>query len=289
MANDYKALIQQEAEKVLEQLPESTLIFARPFPMPPYQPYSLIPSSRIIAVLSGRKPIGYTNGEDIIDTEMGVGDVLYAEPYGWTNPLWTKQHTFLSIVFHHNHIRFLYIKNIPEFVTSPHGPDSRYWYHTSHGLCRTGTMLLSALNSLGAEYNKHELAGIEILTALVRIALDQFKSDKTEDNGKAHNTWQNIRNFMRENSHMQITRESVASHFMLNPSYLSRLFQKHGEGFNSYLRRLRLEQARHMLEQQDLTIDEISYRCGFNSTGYFIKTFANAYGTTPGFYRSGSK
>lgn len=288
MSYDNKALIQQHTERIIEQLQESTLLFARSFPMPPYQPFSLIPEPRIIAVLSGRKPIAYTNGEDIIDTEMGPGDVLFAEPYGWTNPLWTKPHTFISIVFHHNYIRFLYINTIPELVVPPYGPDSN-WYHTSHGLCRAGAMLLSALNSLAAEYKQQELVGIETLTALMRLALYQLKYDEAEDNSKAHGTWQSIRNFIRENSHMQITRESVASRFKLSPSYLSRLFQKHGEGFNAYLRRLRLEQAVHMLEQRHLTVDEISYRCGFNSTGYFIKTFTNAYGTTPGFYRCGDK
>ena len=49
-----------------------------------------------------------------------------------------------------------------------------------------------------------------------------------------------------------------------------------------------MEQAKHLLlEHPDLNIGEIAFRCGFNSTGYFIKTFTQYYGTTPGIFRQG--
>jgi AraC-like DNA-binding protein len=286
MASDPKDLITEQTRMFLERIPESTLSFAKPLPLPSNQPISQLPYSRLIFVISGVKPISFSNGNEIVDVAMRPGDVLFAKPYGWSAPKWDKPHRFLSIVFNQDFIRFVYVKNILEQMTSPLGPKFKNWYHTSHELCRTGTLLLSACNAFASGQHVPERAGIEILTALMRVVLHQLETDEPSGQGKAYDTWQMIRDFMRENSQMPITRESVANHFRLNASYLSRLFQKHGEGFNQYLRRLRLEHARHLLdERQQLTIGEISFRCGFNSTGYFIKSFTQSYGTTPGGYR----
>jgi AraC-like DNA-binding protein len=44
---------------------------------------------------------------------------------------------------------------------------------------------------------------------------------------------------------------------------------------------VRLHHARKMLEQNELTVNEVAYRVGFNSHAYFSKCFREEFGCTP--------
>ncbi len=48
------------------------------------------------------------------------------------------------------------------------------------------------------------------------------------------------------------------------------------------IRQMRLERARQLLEQKAATVSEVAYLCGFSSPAYFIKSFKDYFGTTPG-------
>jgi len=61
------------------------------------------------------------------------------------------------------------------------------------------------------------------------------------------------------------------------------------DSFNTYLRQRRLERARADLANpfhDQLSISEICYRWGFNSTQYFSRTFRKRYGMSPREYRT---
>lgn len=49
-----------------------------------------------------------------------------------------------------------------------------------------------------------------------------------------------------------------------------------------FIRKIRLEFAKNLLQQEDLTVSEISYQVGFSSPSYFIKCFREKYGFPPG-------
>ncbi len=53
---------------------------------------------------------------------------------------------------------------------------------------------------------------------------------------------------------------------------------------NEFLKRIRLEQAKSMLSEKELTISEIAYKTGFNSPKYFRNCFKDQYGMTPSEY-----
>ena len=50
---------------------------------------------------------------------------------------------------------------------------------------------------------------------------------------------------------------------------------------NSYLNTLRLERAKKMLENENVSINEVALSCGFSDQSYFSKVFSSAYGITP--------
>ena len=68
----------------------------------------------------------------------------------------------------------------------------------------------------------------------------------------------------------------------LNPAYFSRLFkQKTGMNFIDYLTKIRMDQAKTLLQKRELTIAEVSRKVGYKSDKYFIKVFRKMVGYTP--------
>ena len=97
-------------------------------------------------------------------------------------------------------------------------------------------------------------------------------------------------NFIKSNYHKDISRDDVACAVSLNPCYFSKFFKEQlGESFVSYLRRIRLEKAKTLLESVDESITRISEKVGYADSKYFSKLFVDYTGVTPGEYRKSIK
>lgn len=84
----------------------------------------------------------------------------------------------------------------------------------------------------------------------------------------------------------KISMEEMANRFNLNPTHFSRVFKHEtGETFIEFVTRTKMERARELLSQSDLTVHEIAERLGFDHTSYFIKVFRNYSGKSPVEYR----
>lgn len=53
-----------------------------------------------------------------------------------------------------------------------------------------------------------------------------------------------------------------------------------------YLRLLRMERAKGLLESSFLSVKEIAYQVGLNDESHFVRDFKSTYGYTPALYRS---
>ena len=53
-----------------------------------------------------------------------------------------------------------------------------------------------------------------------------------------------------------------------------------------YLRQLRMEQAKHLLESSFLSVKEIAFQVGLNDESHFVRDFKSTYGYSPALYRS---
>jgi len=74
----------------------------------------------------------------------------------------------------------------------------------------------------------------------------------------------------------------LASVAQLNPKYLIALFRRHlDETPISYLWRKRAESGHSMLRQTRLSVEEIAYRCGYQSVAHFSRTIKQRYGAPP--------
>lgn len=84
----------------------------------------------------------------------------------------------------------------------------------------------------------------------------------------------------------EITLQSLAEKFYLEPSYFSKFFKKHvGVNFKEYIVHLRLDFAENDLLNTDKAIARIAVDNGFSSVNSFNRSFKSAYGTTPSEFR----
>lgn len=80
--------------------------------------------------------------------------------------------------------------------------------------------------------------------------------------------------------------KETANHCHVSPGYLSRLFSKEvSEGYSTFVTRLKIEKARDLLKNTNISINNLSISLGYEDTGYFIKVFKRYNSVTPAVYR----
>ena len=86
--------------------------------------------------------------------------------------------------------------------------------------------------------------------------------------------------------HENINRDKMAELVNLSPGYFSNLFRSEvGMSFSDYLIQVRVENAKCLLRRFDLSVEDISKKCGFNSLAHFSRTFKDRCGQSPLKYR----
>jgi len=74
----------------------------------------------------------------------------------------------------------------------------------------------------------------------------------------------------------------VANRVSMNYSYFSKLFKERtGLTFTAYLTKVRMEEARKLLKDPTLRINEISEKVGYGNLYHFSRAFKNYYGVSP--------
>lgn len=80
--------------------------------------------------------------------------------------------------------------------------------------------------------------------------------------------------------------EKIAKFCNCSTSYVSHLFKKrYGVGVNTYINKIRIENAKNLLKNSDYSIAEIASRVGFSDSNYFTNIFKEYAGSTPTEYR----
>ncbi len=94
---------------------------------------------------------------------------------------------------------------------------------------------------------------------------------------------------MLTNLHRGLTLKDLAKFLGYSEKYCSELFQIHlGEPFSLYLKRLRLEEAKHLLGIGQLPLAQVAQRLGFSDQFAFSHFFKRALGYSPKQFRKDS-
>ncbi len=88
--------------------------------------------------------------------------------------------------------------------------------------------------------------------------------------------------YIKENYSRNISREGLASHIGLNADNFGRYFKHHtGYKLNEYINRLRITEAKKLLDETDSTITHIALEVGFDNISTFNRAFRAEFKTTP--------
>lgn len=145
-------------------------------------------------------------------------------------------------------------------------------------LDREGRTLLEMMSAKGTDGNSRE-KNLLLVKLLLYHIMDQ---PPLVSRGKGERTYRNICSWLRENRASRPTREEVAALFKITPNYLSNLFkERSGRSYSSFVNRLKTEEAKRLLSEENLTLAEIAYRCGFGDAAYFCRVFKKETGLRP--------
>jgi len=92
--------------------------------------------------------------------------------------------------------------------------------------------------------------------------------------------------YIQANYDKELSMTMVSNHVSLNYSYFSQAFKDYaGQSFVQYLKKLRIEKAKELLETTELRVLEIGDRVGFENTKHFNRVFREMVGISPLEYR----
>ena len=116
---------------------------------------------------------------------------------------------------------------------------------------------------------------------------EESEREGESEKEKAHHAVRLARRYIRIHFQEQITLESVSESVGLTPSYFSNLFKKEmGIGFARYLINVRMDEAKELLRETNLSVAEICRRVGYNDAKHFSHIFEETSGMRPSVYRA---
>ncbi len=140
-----------------------------------------------------------------------------------------------------------------------------------------------------------EAYGSESLTAPLRMnqlilsILATFYEETRSREGYSDAVNRCIR-YLRGHFSENITLETLGALTGYSGLHLMRLFNREtGRSPHKWLTAIRLLEARKLLEETDLKLEEVASRCGFGSVSHFKQLFRQASGCTPGQYRKNAR
>lgn len=125
---------------------------------------------------------------------------------------------------------------------------------------------------------------LEVGKKIISDKQDELNKDKTRDSA-----WKYVHsacNIIVENSTEDLTQASVASSIGLSTYYFSKIFKAYmNMSFPQYLANIRVRNAIRLLSDENLSITDVAFMAGFQSTTAFNKAFHDITGYSPREYR----
>ncbi|OAB47884.1 response regulator transcription factor [Paenibacillus antarcticus] len=129
---------------------------------------------------------------------------------------------------------------------------------------------------------------VDELLQIINQFIDQIEMEISAKAGRRNTAiLSRIYDYVNENYAQDIMLSELAAELHLNYSYLSYYFkQQTNENLTTYINKVRIEHAKQLLLNWDLSISEISRMTGFSEHNYFSKVFKKITGMTPAEYRN---
>lgn len=126
---------------------------------------------------------------------------------------------------------------------------------------------------------------------LLYTMVQNFQRNQACDNNKHRkNNKQemvsDILHFMEEHLDKNYSVEELANHFFISPSYIKKIFKEHtGYSMINYYKTLKMERAKELIQNEDLSFTDIGLSLGYDSIHHFSNTFKKYTGLSPSRYK----
>lgn len=101
-----------------------------------------------------------------------------------------------------------------------------------------------------------------------------------------HKVISEVAGYINNNYDDEISLSKISELFHISPGHFSKTFKREtGLAFSDYLNNVRIKEARKLLYNTHMTISEIAFSVGYNSSTHFGRIFKDIVGTSPLAYK----
>lgn len=125
-----------------------------------------------------------------------------------------------------------------------------------------------------------------ILKTLIIIIVCNNKNAGKTKKEKSSLIIRDIIEYITANYNKDISNTKISEKFSFNPSYINRIFRMHtGTGMHEFLIKYRINAAKEMLLNNNMSVEEICMAVGFKDMPHFSKSFKKHTGKSPSEYQ----
>jgi two-component system response regulator YesN len=140
---------------------------------------------------------------------------------------------------------------------------------------------LPSITSMSGDVERLRSWFIDKMEAAVRDVANNKES-------QSNNIIDKAKSYINANFQKEISLDDVSREVDISPYYFSKIFKEEtGENFIEYVTAIRIEKAKELLEQSNLSMKEICAQIGYADPNYFSRTFKKNVGLTPTEYKEG--
>ncbi|MGT2801799.1 AraC family transcriptional regulator [Streptococcus henryi] len=154
---------------------------------------------------------------------------------------------------------------------------------------KESSLIHNQIQLMLCEYWSYKAQGNEFLSHYLELILMELMRIYSQEtyrlNSTNHFNYAKILNYIDQH-YQDLKLEKLAKEFGYNSNYLSnKLKRSTGKNFQEILLEKRLLIACDLLSNTNLSLEEVSFESGFNSSSYFFRQFKKHYQCTPSEYR----
>ncbi len=154
-------------------------------------------------------------------------------------------------------------------------------------------LVLSDMNFIEGElktildvYESQEVYYREKASSLFKTVLITIAKTKMVSNNRAGRTALQLIRYLQEHYNENLTSEMIAEQFNYHAYHINRLMRNAtGTTVHKYLINYRITAAKNLLTCTELSVQEIAFKVGFESTAYFSNSFKKMIGCSPNEFR----
>jgi AraC family transcriptional regulator len=172
----------------------------------------------------------------------------------------------------------------------PHRMVSKDWLRQPH-FAFEDEYASAAMSILSKLSRRPRPASQDYLRSITDALLRHLHDRCDEDTHVNHeDRFDRLLAYLEANLGERHTLGSMAEHCTWSPSRVTRAFRARGEASpHQYLIRRRVERAKALIKDQDLSSAYIAHEVGFSSQSHFVSIFRSTTGLTPGEYKRQSR